>query len=173
MTQVTAAHVRELRGKTGVGMMDCKKALMEADGDIEAAVDWLRKKGLATAAKKAGRAAAEGLVAVSLDGTRGAIAEVNSETDFVARNETFQGFVTTVAKLAHDAGGDVEKIKSAAYPGAGHSVSEELTKLVSTIGENINLAPGRDSFGQQRRRGQLYSQSDRSGGGPHWCPRRH
>ena len=139
MTQVTAAHVRELRGKTGVGMMDCKKALVEAGGDMETAVDWLRKKGLATAAKKSGRAAAEGLVAVSVDGNRGAIVEVNSETDFVARNERFQSFASTVAKLTHDASGEVEKLRSAAYPGAGHSVSEELTNLVSTIGENINL----------------------------------
>lgn len=140
MTQVTAAHVRELRGKTGVGMMDCKKALVETGGDVEAAVDWLRKKGLATAAKKAGRVAAEGLVTVSVNGNRGAMVEVNSETDFVARNETFQSFASTVAKLTQDAnGGEVEKLLSATYPGSGHTVSEELTNLVSTIGENINL----------------------------------
>ncbi len=139
MAQITAAHVRDLREKTGAGMMDCKKALVEAGGDIESAVDWLRKKGLAAAAKKAGRAAAEGLVAVSLDGSRGAIVEVNSETDFVARNETFQGFATTTAKLALDVGGDIEKLKSADYPGAGHAVAEELTNLIAKIGENINL----------------------------------
>lgn len=139
MTQVTAAHVRDLRVKTGAGMMDCKKALTEAGGDMESAVDWLRKKGLSAAEKKAGRAAAEGLVAVSIDGSRGAMVEVNSETDFVARNETFQGFATKVAKLTHDVGAEIEKLKSTDYPGAGHKVSDELTNLISKIGENINL----------------------------------
>ncbi len=139
MTQVTAAQVRDLREKTGAGMMDCKKALTEAGGDMEAAIDWLRTKGLAAAAKKAGRAAAEGLVAVRVDGTRGALVEVNSETDFVARNETFQEYSATVAKLALDADGDVEKLKTATFPGSSHTVSEELTNLISKIGENINL----------------------------------
>src|SRR5882757_7822399 len=100
MAEVTAALVKELREKTGAGMMDCKKALGEAGGDIEAAVDWLRKKGLAAAAKKAGRVAAEGLVGVAVEGNRGALVEVNSETDFVSRNDTFQGLVSTLAGLA-------------------------------------------------------------------------
>ncbi len=139
MAQITAALVRDLREKTGAGMMDCKKALTEAGGDVETAVDWLRKKGLAAAAKKAGRAAAEGLVALQVDGPRGALVEVNSETDFVARNETFQGFAGAVAKLALDAAGDVEKLSGTAYPGASHTVSDELTNLIAKIGENINL----------------------------------
>jgi elongation factor Ts len=139
MAEITAALVKELREKTGAGMMDCKKALAETAGDLEAAVDWLRKKGLAAAAKKAGRVAAEGLVAVAAAGTRGVAVEVNAETDFVARNEQFQGFASTVAKVALDAGSDVEAIKAAAFPGAGKSVAEQLTALIATIGENMNL----------------------------------
>ena len=139
MTQVTAALVRDLREKTGAGMMDCKKALTEAGGDMETAVDWLRKKGLAAAAKKAGRAAAEGLVALKVDGPRGALVEVNSETDFVARNETFQEFAGSVATLAVGTGGDLEQLNNAAFPGSGNTVSEELTNLIAKIGENINL----------------------------------
>ncbi len=139
MAEITASLVKDLREKTGAGMMDCKKALAEVGGDLEAAVDWLRKKGLAAAAKKAGRVAAEGLVAVAVEGRRGALVEVNSETDFVARNETFQGFAATVAKLALQSGGDIEKLKAAAYPGAGRTVAEELTHLISTIGENMNI----------------------------------
>ncbi|KZD07184.1 translation elongation factor Ts [Oceanibaculum pacificum] len=138
MAEITAALVKELREKTGAGMMDCKKALNETQGDIEAAVDWLRKKGLAAAAKKAGRVAAEGLVGVAAQGPKAAIVEVNSETDFVARNETFQGFVAKVAELAL-AAGDIDALKAAAYPGTGRTVDEELGHQIATIGENMNL----------------------------------
>ncbi len=138
MTQITAGQVKELREKTGAGMMDCKKALVETAGDFEGAVDWLRKKGLAAAAKKAGRVAAEGLIGMALDGPRGALVEVNSETDFVARNEQFQAFVRTAAKLALDAGGDVEALAQAGTPG-GATLGEELTRLVGKIGENLIL----------------------------------
>jgi len=139
MAEITAAMVRDLREKTGAGMMDVKKALVESNGDAEAAIDWLRKKGLASAAKKSGRVAAEGLVGVASAGTKAAMVEVNAETDFVARNEQFQGFVETVAKIALEAGDDVEAIKAATYPGAGHSVAEELTRLIATIGENMTI----------------------------------
>jgi len=139
MAAIGAALVKELREKSGAGMMDCKKALVETDGDLEGAVDWLRKKGLAAAAKKAGRVAAEGLVGVATEGTRGALVEVNAETDFVARNETFQDFVRTCATLALDAGGDVDALKAMDYPGAGHSVEEQLTRMIATIGENMNI----------------------------------
>jgi len=138
MTQITAGQVKELREKTGAGMMDCKKALVETAGDFEGAVDWLRKKGLAAAAKKAGRVAAEGLIGMALDGPRGALVEVNSETDFVARNEQFQAFVRTAAELALDAGGDVEALAQAGTPG-GATLGEELTRLVGKIGENLIL----------------------------------
>ena len=124
---------------TGVGMMDCKKALEETGGDMEAAIDWLRTRGLAKAAKKAGRVAAEGLVGVAIDGTRGAIVEVNSETDFVGRNDQFQSIVDNVARLALDAGGDVSKLSEMPYPGSGRSVSAELTDAIAKIGENMNL----------------------------------
>jgi elongation factor Ts len=139
MAEVTAALVKELRDKTGAGMMDCKRALGETEADMEAAVDWLRKKGLAAAAKKAGRVAAEGLVGVATRGTAGAVVEVNSETDFVARNELFQAFVRTVAGLAVTGDGDVETLKAAPYPGTGRTVAEELTELVGRIGENLVL----------------------------------
>ena len=138
MAEVTAATVKELRERTGAGMMDCKKALAETNGDMEAAVDWLRAKGLAAAAKKAGRTAAEGLVGVAVEGTRGAAVEVNSETDFVARNDQFQDFVRNVAKLALDSGSDIEALSSAAYPGGG-TVAEKLTNNIATIGENQSL----------------------------------
>ncbi len=139
MAEVTAALVKELRDKTGAGMMDCKRALGDTAGDIEAAVDWLRKKGLAAAAKKAGRVAAEGLVGVATRGPAGAVVEVNSETDFVARNELFQAFVRAVAGLAVAASGDVEALKAMPYPGTGRSVADELTELVGRIGENLVL----------------------------------
>jgi elongation factor Ts len=139
MAEITAALVKELRGSTGAGMMDCKKALTETAGDVEAAIDWLRKNGLAAAAKKAGRVAAEGLVGLVAEGTRGALVEINSETDFVARNEAFQGFVSQVAKLALDAGGDLEALAAAAYPGGGGTVGEALTGMIGTIGENMSL----------------------------------
>ena len=138
MAEITAAAVKELRERTGAGMMDCKKALAETNGDMEAAIDWLRAKGLSAAAKKAGRTAAEGLVGVAVEGTRGAVAEVNSETDFVAKNEQFQDFVRNVAALALNADGDVEALKSAAYPGGG-TVEEKLTENIATIGENQSL----------------------------------
>ena len=139
MAEITAALVKELREKTGTGMMDCKKALTETGGDVEAAVDWLRKKGLAAAAKKAGRVAAEGLVGLVTEGARGALCEVNSETDFVARNEDFQNFVGTVTRLALEAGGDLEALGTAPYPDGGHSVAEALTQMIAKIGENMSL----------------------------------
>jgi len=139
MAEITAALVKELREKSGAGMMDCKKALQETGGDIEEAQDWLRKKGLATAAKKSGRAASEGLVGMITDGKSGVVVEVNSETDFVARNEIFQGFVRNVTTVAQSVGGDLEKLKAAAYPGTGRTVAEELTHNIATIGENMNL----------------------------------
>ena len=138
MAEFTAANVKELRDRTGAGMMDCKTALGETKGDMEAAVDWLRAKGLAAAAKKAGRTAAEGLVGVAVEGTRGAVVEVNSETDFVAKNEQFQQFVSNVAKLALETGGDVEKLMAADYPGGG-TVEETLTNNIATIGENQSV----------------------------------
>ncbi len=138
MTQITAGQVKELREKTGAGMMDCKKALVETAGDFEGAVDWLRKKGLAAAAKKAGRVAAEGLIGVALDGPRGAMVEVNSETDFVARNEQFQAFVRTAAELALGADGDVAALAQAGTKG-GATLGEDLARLVATIGENLIL----------------------------------
>lgn len=139
MGEITASLVKELRDKTAAGMMDCKKALMEANGDIEVATDWLRKQGLAAAAKKSGRVASEGLVGVRVKDNKGAIVEVNSETDFVARNPDFQAFVTAVSDLALNANGDLQTLKSKPYPGSGRTVEEELTNLVATIGENINL----------------------------------
>ena len=139
MAEITAAQVKELRGKTGAGMMDCKKALCESGGDIEAAIDWLRTKGFAAAAKRAGRVAAEGLVAVALSDGAGAVVEVNAETDFVARNEVFQNLVQAVVGVALDGEGDVEGILAAECPGAGHSVSDEIIRSVATIGENIGL----------------------------------
>ena len=140
MTAITASLVKALRDKTGAGMMDCKKALSETGGDMERAVDWLRAKGLAAAARKAGRTAAEGLVGVAADGSAsGALVEVNSETDFVARNADFQRFVAGAARLARTAGGDVEALKKADYPGSGRAVSAELTELAGRIGENLVL----------------------------------
>ncbi|MBV8089507.1 MAG: elongation factor Ts [Alphaproteobacteria bacterium] len=143
MAEVTAALVRELREKTGAGMMDCKRALDESGGDIEAAVDWLRKKGLASAANKAGRVAAEGLIGVATRGPVGSIVEVNSETDFVARNQDFQSFVRAVSETALDGDGGVETLKEAAFPGTGRSVAAELTDLIARIGENLVLRRSR------------------------------
>ena len=139
MAEITAALVKDLRETTGAGMMDCKKALTESGGDIQAAIDWLRKKGLSAAAKKSGRVAAEGLVAVALAPGKVALVEVNAETDFLARNEVFQNFVENVAKVALSVGEDVEAIKAAAYPGTGRTVAEETVHQVATIGENISL----------------------------------
>ena len=143
MAEISANLVKELREKTGAGMMDCKRALSECQGKLEDAVDWLRKKGLSQAAKKAGRTAAEGLVgtATSDAGAGGiaAIVEINAETDFVARNEAFQKLVGDVAQLVLSQGTDVEKLKSCQYPGAGHSVADEMTRLIATIGEHMSL----------------------------------
>ena len=139
MAMISAALVKELRDKTGAGMMDCKTALTETGGDMEAAVDWLRAKGLAKAAKKAGRVAAEGLIGVSEGDGRAAVVEVNSETDFVARNETFQDMVSTIADVARDTGGDTAALAAAPFPGAGKSVEEHVTEMVATIGENLSL----------------------------------
>ncbi len=139
MTEVTAALVKELREKTGAGMMDCKRALGDSGGDIEAAVDWLRKKGLAAAANKAGRVAAEGLIGVATRGPVGAVVEVNSETDFVARNREFQSFVTDVSGLALDGEGEIESLREAVFPSSGRTVEAELTHLIATIGENLVL----------------------------------
>jgi elongation factor Ts len=139
MAEITAALVKELREKTGAGMMDCKRALGETGGDMEGAVDWLRKKGLAAAAKKAGRVAAEGLIGAATRTETGALVEVNSETDFVARNELFQSFVRTVAGLAVAGGDDVEALKAMPYPGTGRTVAEELAELIGRIGENLVL----------------------------------
>ncbi|PTD20047.1 translation elongation factor Ts [Sphingomonas fennica] len=138
MAEVTAKTVKELRDRTGAGMMDCKKALAETNGDMEAAVDWLRTKGLAAAAKKAGRQAAEGLVGVTVKGTKGAVVEVNSETDFVAKNDQFQSFVKTVTELALDTGDSIEALAAATYPGEG-TVAEKLTSNIATIGEQQAL----------------------------------
>ncbi len=141
MANITASMVKELRDKTGAGMMDCKQALQENNGDVEAAIDWLRTKGLAKAAKKAGRVAAEGLIAcaISEDGKNGALVEINSETDFVARNEKFQELAATIADLALGASGDLERLNKITVPGAGVSVEDHLTNMVATIGENMTL----------------------------------
>ncbi|MGD8810144.1 MAG: translation elongation factor Ts, partial [Gammaproteobacteria bacterium] len=139
MAQITAALVKELRDKTGAGMMDCKKALGETDGSIDDAVDWLRKNGLAAAAKKSGRVATEGLIGVFASDSEGAVVEVNAETDFVSRNETFQNFVEQVAAIACTAKGDLDVISGTDFPGSGRSVADELTHNIATIGENMNL----------------------------------
>ena len=143
MAEVTAALVKSLRDRTGAGFSDCKKALSETDGDMEGAIDWLRKKGLSAAAMKSGRVAAEGLVGIATGSDRGAMVEVNAETDFVARNEAFQGFVQEVAKVALAVGEDLDAIRAAAYPGTGRTVAEELVQLVATIGENMNIRRAR------------------------------
>lgn len=139
MAEITAGQVKALRERTGVGMMDCKNALAETKGDVEAAVDWLRKKGLAKAAKKAGRVAAEGLVGVAVKGGAGAVVEVNAETDFVSRNKEFQDFVRAVAEAALSAGGDYERTTSAKLPESGQTVREALTGLIARIGENMTF----------------------------------
>lgn len=141
MTTVSPAQIKELRESTGAGMMDCKKALTETNGDMEAAVDWLRKKGLASAAKKSGRVAAEGLVAVaaSADNSSAAMVEINSETDFVARNEQFQGLVEASSQYALEVQGELDKLLAHTCPKAGKSVSEVVTESIATIGENIQL----------------------------------
>jgi elongation factor Ts len=139
MAEITAKMVKDLRDRTGAGMMDCKKALAETGGDMEKAVDWLRSKGLAAAAKKASRTAAEGLVGVLVSGKRGAVLEVNSETDFVAKNEQFQAFVRSALAVAVDGGTDVDSILAAPMPGGAGTVADALTHNVATIGENQTL----------------------------------
>src|SRR5262249_30217217 len=139
MAEVTAALVKELREKTGAGMMDCKRALGDSGGDIEAAGDWLRKKGLSAGGEGAGRIAAEGLIGVATRGPVGAVVEVNSETDFVARNKVFQEFVQAISRLALDGDGELDSLKESDFPGSGRTVEEEVTHLISTIGENIVL----------------------------------
>jgi elongation factor Ts len=139
MAEITAGMVKSLRESTGVGMMDCKAALAATNGDMEAATDWLRAKGLAKAAKKSTRVAAEGLVGIAVSGTTGAAVEVNSETDFVARNEKFQAMVADIAKLALAADGNSEKLKTAKFPGSQHAVAEYVAEMVATIGENMGV----------------------------------
>ena len=141
MAQITAALVKSLRDRSGAGMMDAKKALVESDGDMEAAIDWLRAKGLSKAAKKSGRTAADGLVAalVSGDGKTGAVVELNAETDFVARNETFQGALNDITKIALTTDGSVEALASAGSPDGDGSVDDMIKRLVATIGENMSL----------------------------------
>ena len=139
MAEITASMVKELREQTGAGMMDCKQALSANDGNMEAAVDWLRAKGLSKAAKKSGRVAAEGLVAVASEGKRAALVEVNSETDFVARNEAFQKMVEGIASLAVQAEGSTEKLKTMHFPGSSHDVAAYVAEQVATIGENMTV----------------------------------
>jgi elongation factor Ts len=139
MAEITAALVRALREKTGAGMMDCKRALTETGGDLEGSIDWLRKKGLSAAAKKAGRVASEGLVGTATRGKVGALVEINSETDFVARNEVFQKFVHTVTEAALGAGDDIDRLKATPFPGSGRNIADELTHMIATIGENMAL----------------------------------
>ena len=139
MTNITAAMVKELRETTSAGMLDCKKALTETNGDMEQAIDWLRKKGLASAAKKASRIAAEGLVAVAVDGNKGAVVEVNSETDFVAKNEIFQEYVEDAAQVALMYKGEVCDMKTFQCPKVHKSFEERLTDMIAKIGENMNL----------------------------------
>jgi elongation factor Ts len=139
MAAITAALVKDLREKTGAGMMDCKAALTEVGGDVESAIDWLRKKGLSKAAKKAGRTAAEGLVAVESPGRSAAIVEVNSETDFVARNDSFQAFTREAAKIALMTDGSVEALSAAHFPGSSTTIKDKLQELIATVGENMTL----------------------------------
>jgi len=140
MAEITATLVKDLRETTGAGMMDCKKALTETNGDMEAAIDWLRTKGLSAAAKKSGRVAAEGLVTVASSGTKAVALEVNAETDFVGRNDKFQAFVLEAANVALASGvDDIEALKGQNYTGTGRTVGDELTQLIATVGENMNL----------------------------------
>jgi elongation factor Ts len=139
MTTISAAMVKELRDKTGAGMMDCKQALTENNGDIEASVDWLRKKGLSKAAKKSGRVAAEGLIGVAVDGQTGTMVEVNSETDFVARNPQFQDMVRQITTLSLQAGGDLAKLLAIPFTGKTISVGDHVQEMIATIGENMSV----------------------------------
>src|ERR1700731_2260700 len=137
MANISAGMVKELRDQTGAGMMDCKAALSESDGNLEAAVDWLRKKGLSKAAKKAGRIAAEGLIGMAVEANKGVLVEVNSETDFVARNDLFQGLVKMIANVALSVGADVEKIKAARV--GSLTIAEAIADTVAKVGENMSL----------------------------------
>jgi elongation factor Ts len=139
MANITAAMVKELREISGAGMMDCKNALQENDGNVDAAIDWLRTKGLAKAAKKAGRIASEGLVGIKSEGTKGVVIELNSETDFVARNDSFQKLVTDITSVALSVSGDFDALSAADFPGAGESVKDHITTQIGTIGENLSL----------------------------------
>jgi len=139
MAEITAALVKELREKSGAGMMDCKKALIENDGDVEAAIDWLRAKGIAKADKKSGRTAAEGLIGINGAGTSAVVVEVNSETDFVARNDAFQDLVRGVASVAIGTDGSVEAIGAATYPASGKTVTDTIKDAIAHIGENMTL----------------------------------
>jgi elongation factor Ts len=139
MADITASMVKDLREKTGAGMMDCKKALSETGGDLEAAVDWLRAKGIAKAARKASRVAAEGLIGLAVEGRKAALVEVNSETDFVARNPDFQAMVNAIAAAALKTGGDVEKLRDTASQGSRQRIADRLAEMVATIGENMTL----------------------------------
>jgi elongation factor Ts len=139
MVEISASLVKELREKTGAGMMDCKKALAENNGNLEESIDWLRKKGLSAAAKKSGRVAAEGLVGIASHGTHGVVVEINAETDFVARNDKFQDLVKKVAELALKEDYTAESLSNASYPGEGSTVSGAITHLISVIGENMGL----------------------------------
>ena len=150
MTTISAAMVKELRDKTGAGMMDCKQALTENNGDIEASVDWLRKKGLSKAAKKSGRVAAEGLIGVAVEGQTGTMVEVNSETDFVARNPQFQDMVRQIATLSLKAGGDLAKLLATPFTGKTISVEDHVKEMIATIGENMSV----------RRTGELRTGAD-------------
>ena len=139
MAEITAALVKELRETTGAGMMDCKKALIEVDGDLESAIDWLRKKGLAAAAKKAGRVAAEGLVGVASSGCAAAVVEINAETDFIAKNLQFQSLVCQAAEIAAKSSHTIESLANAPFKGESATLQEEITRLIAVIGENMNL----------------------------------
>ena len=172
MAAISASMVKDLRDKTGAGMMDCKTALVEFSGDMEAAIDWLRAKGLSKAAVKADRVAAQGLVGVSSAAKTGAVVEVNCETDFVARNPDFQATVGEIAKLALKAGGDVEKLGAATYPKTKATVADHLKGMVGTIGENMSLRRTAAPEGQGRRGRHLYPQSGRARHGQDWRSRR-
>ena len=170
MATITATMVKDLREKTGAGMMDCKAALNEAQGDMEVAVDWLRAKGLAKAAKKAGRVAAEGLIGLAADAKQAALVEVNSETDFVARNQKFQEMVSAIAAAALKVKGDVDKLAAAKYGSGKATVAETIKEMIGSIGENMTLETRGPPFRRQGRGRELYAQHDRAGS---WQDRRH
>ena len=162
---ITASMVKELREKSGAGMMDCKKALSETEGDFEAAVDWLRKKGLSVAAKKSGRIAAEGLIGVALSDQKGVLLEVNAETDFVARNPQFQQFVLSLSKIGLEHSDSVDALMAANFEDKTHSVSDELTNQIATIGENISIRRVQAvSLGSGVVSGYIHGSAEGSGG---------